>query len=97
MVVQGTDEKWMSCREWAPADQMHRAVLEISTVPYVPYYRYILYRYMYTGTSIGIQCDYRCVWGINCVRQVTSRTLPTPLPADLTTLPLQLGRTSRPW
>ena len=54
MVVQGTDEKWMSCREWAPADQMHRDVLEFSTVHYVPYYRYEPYMY----TSIGIQCDY---------------------------------------
>ena len=63
MVVRGTDEKWMSCREWAPTDQMHRDVLEFSTVHYVPYYRYVPYMYLYT--SIGIQCDYHCGWVIN--------------------------------
>ena len=73
MVVQGKDEKWMSCREWAATDHMHRDVLGFSSVQYVPYYRYIPYMY----TSIGIQCDYHCGWVINYVRQVNGRTLPT--------------------
>ena len=95
MVVQGTDEKWMSCREWAPAEWLFMYVLEFSVVAVytlllVQVHTVHVYQYW---NSLP---EWMCTGNKLPQRARTLNVLYSP-PADLTTLSLQLGTTSRTW
>ena len=56
MVVQGKDEKWMSCEGWAGAQNSSGDVSEFRTCTVRTILRYTPVQY----TSIGIQYQNRC-------------------------------------
>ena len=62
-VVQGKDEKWMSCDGWAPHDPEYGGVLESSTAVPVRYV-YGMYRYSCTENSSIEICLQNEKWAV---------------------------------
>ena len=88
MVVQGTDEKWMSCDAWAAQETICRDVLGFSTWYYVPYYRYYCKYVFQYWNSVP---EWR--WPVDTLgRHPDSLTLSHARRGDLTTVRLRLGQ-----